>query len=260
MQRFRHNPLWSLDRGVPGLSQWYSHFTWLTSTEDDSPHDPLSVHLASWQSALDDPAITSSLVQDEIDNNWVEKFSGDVAAAQSFFNGDISVGRLGVGTSDSRPPRLVVDLSLRYSDLQPTIWKSISQNFAELRVICWRTKTCTKGQPYGLLASGFLSRGDHNGYSFSCNLKTVSEHQRNFGWWRFHFTRVWCLRGGVSAPSNVLRCSTPTVPPIIGYSMEVELIHECNSHIVIHGPLYEVDILELGKSIDTKRLSDNWAA
>ena len=81
-----------------------------TTTEDDSPHDPLSIHLASWQSALDDPATTSSLVQDEIDNNWVDKFLGDVAAAQSFFNGDISVGRLGVATSDSRPPRLVVDL------------------------------------------------------------------------------------------------------------------------------------------------------
>ena len=83
-----------------------------TTTEDDAPHDPLSIHLASWQSALDDPAITSSLVQEEIDNKWVYKFSGDVAAAQSFFNGDISAGRLGVATSDSRPPRLVVDLSV----------------------------------------------------------------------------------------------------------------------------------------------------
>ena len=57
---------------------------------------------------------------------------------------------------------LMVWSGLRYSDLQRTIWKSISYNFAELRAICWRTKTCTKGQPYGLLASGFLSRGDHN--------------------------------------------------------------------------------------------------
>ena len=57
---------------------------------------------------------------------------------------------------------LMVWSGVRYSDLQRTIWKSISYNFAELRAICWRTKTCTKGQPYGLLASGFLSRGDHN--------------------------------------------------------------------------------------------------
>ena len=56
---------------------------------------------------------------------------------------------------------MMVWSGLRYSDLQRTIWKSISYNFAELRAICWRTKTCTKGQPYGLLASGFLSRGDH---------------------------------------------------------------------------------------------------
>ena len=83
-----------------------------TSLDDDSPHDPLSVHLASWQSALDDPTITSSLVQEEIDNRWVDKFDGDLAAAQASFNGDISIGRLGVATSDSRPPRLVVDLSV----------------------------------------------------------------------------------------------------------------------------------------------------
>ena len=51
---------------------------------------------------------------------------------------------------------------LRYSDLQRIIWKSISYNLAELRAICWRTKTCTKGQPFGLRASGFLSRGQHN--------------------------------------------------------------------------------------------------
>ena len=51
---------------------------------------------------------------------------------------------------------------LRYADLQRIIWKSISYNIAELRAICWRTKTCTKGQPFGLVASGFLSRGQNN--------------------------------------------------------------------------------------------------
>ena len=83
-----------------------------TTTADDSPHDPLSVHLASWQSALDDPTVTSTLVQEEIDNHWVDKFDGDLASAQSHFDGNISIGRLGVATSDSRPPRLVVDLSV----------------------------------------------------------------------------------------------------------------------------------------------------
>ena len=83
-----------------------------TTTIDDSPHDPLSVHLASWQSALDDPSVTSTLVQEEVDNHWVDRFDGDLASAQAHFNGDISIGRLGVATSDSRPPRLVVDLSV----------------------------------------------------------------------------------------------------------------------------------------------------
>lgn len=85
-------------------------FTQVEDDEFDAP--PLSIHLDSWKSAHEDPDITSKLVQEELDNGWVEKFEGDVAKAQEHFPLGISVGKLGVAYSESRPPRLVVDLSV----------------------------------------------------------------------------------------------------------------------------------------------------
>ena len=70
------------------------------------PETPLSVHLANWQSAEIDPAVTRDLVQEEINQGWVFEFEGGVEAAKDFFP-SIAVGRLGVAYSDSRPPRLV---------------------------------------------------------------------------------------------------------------------------------------------------------
>ena len=80
--------------------------------EDDTEAPPLSIHFDSWKSAHEDPDVTSKLVQEEIDNQWVDLFPGDEIAAQSQFPMGISVGKLGVAYSDSRPPRLVVDLSV----------------------------------------------------------------------------------------------------------------------------------------------------
>ena len=43
---------------------------------------------------------------------------------------------------------------------------------SEIRGFCWRTKTCSRGQPWGLTASGFLSNGDFFGLcnSFSTGI------------------------------------------------------------------------------------------
>ena len=75
------------------------------------PETPLSVHLANWQSAEIDPAVTRDLVKEEINQGWVLEFEGGVEAAKDYFP-SIAVGRLGVAYSDSRPPRLVVDSSV----------------------------------------------------------------------------------------------------------------------------------------------------
>ena len=81
--------------------------------DDDADAPPLPIHLDNWKSVHEDPDVTSRLVQEEIDNQWVDLFEGDETDAQSQFPAGISVGKLGVAYSDSCPPRLVVDLSER---------------------------------------------------------------------------------------------------------------------------------------------------
>lgn len=49
---------------------------------------------------------------------------------------------------------------LRFADLQRITHSSLMASCSEIRGFCWRTKTCSKGQPWGLTASGFLSNGD----------------------------------------------------------------------------------------------------
>ena len=81
-----------------------------TETDDDPP--PLSVHFDGWKSAHDDPEITSELVQEEVRQGWVFEFPGTLADAQAQYPVGVSIGKLGVATSTSRPPRLVVDSSV----------------------------------------------------------------------------------------------------------------------------------------------------
>ena len=88
-----------------------SHCFEQTADTDDEP-PPLSVHFDAWKSAHDDPAITTELVEEEIKQGWVYEFPGTLEEAQTAFPIGVSVGKLGVATSSSRPPRLVVDSSV----------------------------------------------------------------------------------------------------------------------------------------------------
>ena len=54
---------------------------------------------------------------------------------------------------------LMIWSGLRYSDLQRVTVSSVVCSKNEIRGISWRTKTCSKGQPWGARASGFLSVG-----------------------------------------------------------------------------------------------------
>ena len=50
---------------------------------------------------------------------------------------------------------------LRYADLQRIDLTSLVWSRTEVRGLCWRSKTQTHGHPFGLVSSGFLSKGDH---------------------------------------------------------------------------------------------------
>lgn len=86
-----------------------SHCFAAVDCDEDVALEPLSVHMSSWKSALDDEAITDELVQTELDKRWIEPFPGNLQEFQDAYPEGISIGKLGVATSPSRPPRLVVD-------------------------------------------------------------------------------------------------------------------------------------------------------
>ena len=89
---------------------------------------------------------------------------------------------------------------LRYSDLQRTIWKSISYNFAELRGhLLAHENLYERTAVWTVSLQVFFRVVTTIGYSFSCNLKTVSEHRRNFWMMKISFYRSlmhsgWCTR------------------------------------------------------------------
>ena len=53
--------------------------------------------------------LTRSLVEEAISRGWVWKFDGDLS--QAVFPTGVAIAKLGVATSDTRPPQLVIDNS-----------------------------------------------------------------------------------------------------------------------------------------------------
>ena len=51
---------------------------------------------------------------------------------------------------------------LRFADLQRINLRSLVWSKTDVRGLCWRSKTQTHGHPFGLISSGFLSKGPHN--------------------------------------------------------------------------------------------------
>jgi hypothetical protein len=66
----------------------------------------------NWRSSSDRPELTAELVQSEVNQGWVEPFSGSIEDAQTRWPTGVAIGRLGIAVSDSRDPRLVVDSSI----------------------------------------------------------------------------------------------------------------------------------------------------
>ena len=73
---------------------------------------PLSIHQTNWQSAESDLPTTRELVDQELQKGWIFKYQGSLEDAQAEFGTKLAIGRLGLATSDHRPPRLVVDSSI----------------------------------------------------------------------------------------------------------------------------------------------------
>ena len=83
-----------------------------TADADDDP-PPLSVHFDGRKSAHDDPAITTELVEEELQQGWVYRVSWVIGGRPgSLSQSGFQWASLGVATSTTRSPRLVVDSSI----------------------------------------------------------------------------------------------------------------------------------------------------
>ena len=72
----------------------------------------LSVHWTNWQTAESQPELTEELVQEEIEKGWLICFPGNLEDAKREYPLGVAVGKLSIATSDTRPPRLVVDFTV----------------------------------------------------------------------------------------------------------------------------------------------------
>jgi hypothetical protein len=79
--------------------------------EDPSKPD-LSIHWTNWQTAEAQPELTSELIQEEISKDWLICFDGTLEDAKQQFPLGVAVEKLAIATSDTRPPRLVVDFTV----------------------------------------------------------------------------------------------------------------------------------------------------
>ena len=72
----------------------------------------LQAHFENWTSAEDNLELTRTLVEQEVKEDWVFRYPGDLAAAQADYPAGVSLGKLGIAFSEGRKPRLVVDSTI----------------------------------------------------------------------------------------------------------------------------------------------------
>ena len=123
---------------------------------------------------------------------------------------------------------------LRSSDMQRTNPSSLRWDGAVLRGTCWRTKTCRTGQPFGLIGSGFLSKGPSLGFS-------------SFSWFWIAFFPVMRLpvMGIVQKTTlfqDVICRSTLFCQSLIDNALASESSTNWWQHSIIYGARLEINI------------------
>ena len=101
-----------LQQGVPtgALSEMPRSYIWPPKKQQIEDLPELQVCEANWKGAEEDPTLTWSLIQDELDNGWISEVPGGVTEARMKWD-NIAVGKLNVVHSSGRKPRLVLDSS-----------------------------------------------------------------------------------------------------------------------------------------------------
>ena len=90
---------------IPSSMQWTQIHC---STSEDSKEDiELLRCQGSWTRA--EPSLLRTLLQKEVDQGWVEKFSGNRAGAEQRWPNRAAIGKLNIVLADGKEPRLVLD-------------------------------------------------------------------------------------------------------------------------------------------------------
>ena len=69
----------------------------------------LLVHAAPWSSAMEDPALTRRLLQQDIDAGYLMHLPGGAAEARDRWGDNVAAGKLGVACAPGKKPRLIGD-------------------------------------------------------------------------------------------------------------------------------------------------------
>ena len=91
---------------------------WPPKGESASAEIPLTLNLENWKSANVEPAVTSRLLQEELDAGYCFKFGGSVAEAKAYWPVGLALGKLGVVRAPGRAERLVLDNSVAGTNSQ----------------------------------------------------------------------------------------------------------------------------------------------
>ena len=101
-----------LKQGVPtgALSDMPRSFIWPPKPSSADTVPDLEICEKNWKGANEDPELTWDLINEEINNGWVEELTGGLQEAKQRWQ-NIAVGKLNVVHSAGRKPRLVMDSS-----------------------------------------------------------------------------------------------------------------------------------------------------
>ena len=130
-----------LQQGIPSgaFSQIEPAGIWAPNTKLLVDFPDLQICEENWSSANQDPSITSLLIQNELNNGFIEEIP-DLQSAEARWPLGIALGKLGVVHADNRDPRLVLDSTI--CGMNGRCFIPEKQRLPNIRHISWFLSSC----------------------------------------------------------------------------------------------------------------------
>ena len=130
-----------LQQGIPSgaFSQIQPAGIWAPNTKPLADFPDLQICEDNWSSANQDPSITAMLIQNEINNGFIEEIP-DLQSAEARWPLGIALGKLGVVHADNRDPRLVLDSTI--CGMNGRCFTPEKQRLPNIRHISWFLSSC----------------------------------------------------------------------------------------------------------------------